>query len=196
MVQRAPSKVVFVGDAGVGKTALSVRLQGDGPFPHAHQATVGGAYVPVTVTCPDGTQQDISLWDTAGDERYWSIVPMYFERADVIRCVFSMVDRDSFAHVQSWVDLAKQKAHLECRFVLVGNKKDQEEHRQVTIDEGRNLAKEIGAGEFLETSALTGYGIAEVLMTIGKLVAAQRQLTEVVAELEPASMGPGSGCTC
>jgi small GTP-binding protein len=150
-------KAVLIGDSGVGKTSLFQRLEGEG-FRDEGSATVGGAYARVRCMKADGQAIDVGLWDTAGQERFRNIVPMYFQRANIVVVVYDVSSRESFVHVNEWMEMARNKAPSDASFILIGNKSDLEE-RDVTFADLQAKKTEIGANAAFETSAKSGQGI-------------------------------------
>jgi small GTP-binding protein len=158
-------KVVFIGNASVGKTALFHRFQ-NRRFSPDLRSTVGGACANVTVHLPDNTDVTLIVWDTAGQETYRGIVPMYFTRSHFILIVYDITNRSTYDAVVEWAELSRSRAG-DARIVLIGNKSDLEHGREVPIVDGRKLATTIDAYTFLETSALNGKGIDELLQSLG-----------------------------
>ena len=92
-------------------------------------------------------------WDTAGQERFRTITTSYYRGAQAIVIVYDVTDKDSFDHVRNWMlDVDKFAKEGVLKF-LVGNKCDLQHKRQVTTDQGKELAKQYGIQFFLETSA-------------------------------------------
>jgi small GTP-binding protein len=158
-------KVVFIGNASVGKTALFHRFQ-NRHFSPDLRSTVGGACANVVVPLPDNTEVTLIVWDTAGQETYRGIVPMYFTRSHFILIVYDITNRSTYDSVVQWAELSRSRAG-NANIVLIGNKSDLEHRREVPIADGRELAMTIDAYTFLETSAVNGKGIDELLQSLG-----------------------------
>ena len=108
-------------------------------------------------------EQDVHLllYDTAGQEKFRSLIPMYTRDANIILLVYDISRKDSFVHIPQWVkDLTNVKFD-EVIFALIGNKIDLQEKRQVSIEEGKKYAEENNF-LFAEVSAKTGDGIPEL----------------------------------
>lgn len=130
-------KVVLFGDSAVGKTSVLNALYGN-PFNPLFEPTIGAAFKSVKLVRSDESIQtncrkyntDISevcihFWDTAGQERFNSIAPMYSRDAHVLLFVYDLNDLDTLNSVlDRWVKLAKSTAHINSRWILVGNKTD------------------------------------------------------------------------
>ena len=119
----------------------------------------------------DGIRFKMQLWDTAGKERFYSLTRTYFRNAIGALVVFDLSNRKSFEQMPDWIYAVEQhaaKPHLPV-FVLVGNKSDLEERRQVQRGEVELFAKRFNM-KYLETSAKTGQNVEEVYTTIARRV--------------------------
>ena len=94
----------------------------------------------------------LQMWDTAGQEKFKTIVGAYYKGAHGIILVYDITDRQSFKEIQNWIDEADKYSRENVVKILVGNKKDLERDRQVTYLEGKSFADSLGM-EFIETSA-------------------------------------------
>ncbi len=170
-------KVVFLGDAFVGKTCLINKFIYD-TFDSNYQVTIGIDFVSKTMYVEDKTVK-LQLWDTAGQERFRSLMPNYIRDAAVIVTVYDVgsmsraflatVDKVSFNNVPQWVRDAKETRGNDVKIVLVGNKTDVEDKRQVTAEEGSKLAGELGV-QFFETSAKTGANVKLMFQKVASLL--------------------------
>jgi small GTP-binding protein len=100
------------------------------------------------------------VWDTAGQERFRNITQTYYKGAAAIVLVYDCCDRRSFENVSSWMKQIETHASKDVIKVIVANKVDRDD-REVTMQEGRELASEYSCNYF-ETSAKTGDGVSEV----------------------------------
>jgi small GTP-binding protein len=148
-------KAVLAGESSVGKSSLYQRLESD-TFTSSHMPTVSGSFAKLIVPM-GGEEAEIGLWDTAGQEKFRSIAPLYFQRAAIVVLVFSVASRQSYDSVDEWYELAKTHAPPESRFFLVGNKIDID-GRVVTFDEAQEKSHRLKADVYIETSASTGDG--------------------------------------
>ena len=161
-------KIVLIGDSGVGKTSIFQRLDSD-TFQEEHLMTVGGAFAKINLNTEKGPVE-CGVWDTAGQERFRNVVPMYFQRANFVICVFDVTSPDSYTNISMWVKLAREKAPVESKVILVGNKTDLESSRKISYEEGSSKAQELSISIYVETSAKTGSGIDLLLSDITKEV--------------------------
>ena len=102
----------------------------------------------------------IQIWDTAGQEAFQAITRTYYKGAVGALLVYDITRRDTFTRVTKWLEEVKSNSSKSICVILIGNKKDLEDKRQVTYEEGESFAKENGL-MFLETSAKTAYNVVE-----------------------------------
>jgi Ras-related protein Rab-1A len=143
-------RICLLGDANVGKTSLLSRFC-DNSFKENYNNTIGVDFRLVTLKC-NGYISKIHIWDTAGQERFRSLALNYLNNSHGFIFMYDITDRDSFNNVVNWIDLALEKNVKTIANFLVGNKCDNEGKRQISIEEGKNLAKDKNLF-FMETSA-------------------------------------------
>ena len=107
----------------------------------------------------------IKIWDTAGQERFKTLTSAFYRKADGIIISFAVTDRQSFLNVRNWVDSIKTHATPTAARVLVGNKIDLAEQREVTEAEAQELARQHGI-EYHEASAKANIGLKETFEDI------------------------------
>jgi small GTP-binding protein len=193
------SKVVLIGNSQVGKTSLFERFKGQPPD-STLCGTVGGscAVVPVDL---DGGSVSLTIWDTAGQEKYRAIVPLYFAHAQAIVIVYDITNQQSFQDVLEWERIAREYAPPEAKLILVGNKLDRRAERDVSRDAAEERRIELGAETLFETSAITGDGVDDLLdMLAGSINASRatrqtRQNEGAVIQVLPQA-GTTKPCTC
>jgi len=114
----------------------------------------------------DGKQIKLQIWDTAGQERFKTITSSYYKGAHGIIVTYDLTDRDTFAKVSEWMTEVDKHAQENISRILVGNKKDLEDRREVPYQEGKELADNFNV-RFLETSAKESMNVEEAftLMT-------------------------------
>ena len=153
-------KVVFVGDAAVGKTQIINKFVND-KFDASYKLTVGVEFAPKVVDF-ENKKIKLQLWDTAGQESYKSIIKNYYKDSHLIAFVYDINTRDSFNSIlKYWVEDVK-KQNKDAKFLLVGNKCDlKEDKRQVTKEEAKKYAEDNNM-KFIEVSAKTGEGINDM----------------------------------
>jgi Ras-related protein Rab-2A len=160
-------KFIIIGDEAVGKTCLLLQFT-DKRYRTSHQVTVGVEFGSRNVQIGDKTIK-LQCWDTAGQDRFRSIVRSYYRGAAGALLVYDITRRDSFEHVTQWLQEARTNADPELVITLVGNKNDRMNERQVSFEEGRSFAQQNGL-HFLETSAVTGSHVDEAFTVTARLV--------------------------
>lgn len=160
-------KFIIIGDEAVGKTCLLLQFT-DKRYRTTHQVTVGVEFGSRTVDIA-GTQIKLQCWDTAGQDRFRSIIRSYYRGAAGALLVYDITRRDSFEHVSQWLQEARANADPELIIALVGNKNDKASERQVSYEEGQSFAQRYGL-YFLETSAVTGHNVEEAFTVTTRLV--------------------------
>lgn len=146
-------KVIFIGDQGTGKTAILNRFVND-KFDQNYQATIGLDFNSKNVKI-DNQDVRLLLYDTAGQEKFRSLIPMYTRDAHIIIMVYDITRKESLLHIPDWLNDLTNIKKEEVLFVLVGNKTDLNDKREVTSEEGEAFAKENNI-IFAEVSAKTG----------------------------------------
>jgi len=161
-------KVVLLGDIAVGKTSVISSLKFD-VFADHYKATIAPDYFPYVVTQRDGSMIKLSIWDTAGQEKFRSIIPTFLRDVTVCVLVYDISNRSSFDHVRGWFDFVKeQSGDRPVQFYLFGNKSDLEDSREVSPLEGAELAETLAVCYFAEVSAKECKGIKHVFQRIAE----------------------------
>ncbi|XP_076605321.1 ras-related protein Rab-15-like [Chaetodon auriga] len=176
-------RLLLLGDSGVGKTCMLRRFT-ESEFDPAHISTIGVDFKMKTLDI-DGVKVRIQIWDTAGQERYQTITKQYYRRAQGIIFVYDITSKTSFQHLAKWASDVDEYAPDMVQRILVGNKSDEEQMRQVTKDQGSKLAETYGM-EFFETSASTSSNISESFTRMAELVlqAHKRDLDTLLGSLD------------
>jgi len=182
-------KYIIIGDTGVGKSCLLLQFT-DKRFRHDHDLTIGVEFGSRMVRVED---KDIKLqiWDTAGQESFRSITRSYYRGAAGGLLVYDVSRRETFLHLSSWLQDAKQNATSEMVLILVGNKKDLQTRRVVSYEEGQKFASENGL-LFIETSAKTAENVEEAFANVAKSVYTKvnQGTVDITSESCGVRMGP------
>ena len=149
-------KLVLLGDSGVGKTSIVTQFV-SGSAPENVNPTIGAAFVTKDVTI-DGQNLELLIWDTAGQEVYRGLAPMYYRSALIAFIVYDVTKNESFDSVSYWIRELKTNVEENIVILVCGNKVDLEDKRTVEFQTAQNLATENGA-LYTETSATTGSGV-------------------------------------
>ena len=117
------SKVVVLGDSGVGKSSLSLRFA-QGVFPRTHEVTVGAAFLQNSVRMSDGSLHKLQIWDSGGSERFRAMAPLYYRDAWGCLLVFDVTDPASVQSISYWLEEVRGKGPDGCVIFVVANKCD------------------------------------------------------------------------
>ncbi len=152
-------KIIIVGDAGVGKSCL-LRRFADQSFTDNYINTIGVDFKVRTLEM-FGKSVKLNIWDSAGQERFRTIVNTYYRGAHGIIVVYDTTDRDSFEHLAEWLKDVSELAEPNAKKLLVGTKVDLDAaHRQVPKQAVKHYADSINV-PFIETSAKTGQNVEQ-----------------------------------
>jgi small GTP-binding protein len=151
-------KVVLIGDSGVGKTNLMTQYARN-EFNLHSKSTIGVEFMNKTIEY-DNNIIKIQIWDTAGQERYRALTSAYFRGASGVVLLYDITHHISFENITKiWIPLVK--SHLEnIPIILIGNKSDLEEFREVKLEESEKCAS-INNLLFTETSSKDNIGIED-----------------------------------
>ena len=123
------SKIIIVGDTGVGKTNVLIRFC-ENSFKANYIATIGVDFKIKSLQI-GGKRLKMQIWDTAGQERYRTITQTYYKGASGIILTYSITNEKSFASVESWLNQIREHSSSDVVKILVANKADCEEERKV-----------------------------------------------------------------
>ncbi|XVE63975.1 hypothetical protein DITRI_Ditri07aG0064000 [Diplodiscus trichospermus] len=154
-------KAVLIGDSAVGKSNLLSRFATH-EFRLDSKPTIGVEFAYRNVKIGDKIIK-AQIWDTAGQERFRAITSSYYRGAVGALVVYDITRRTTFINVEKWMHELREFGNTDMVVVLVGNKSDLTQSRQVTQEEGGNLAETQGLF-FMETSALQNLNVEEAFL--------------------------------
>jgi len=182
-------KLVLIGDSGAGKSCLLLRFADDA-FTDSYITTIGVDFRFKTIPVDKKTIK-LQIWDTAGQERFRTITSAYYRGADGIILVYDTTDRESFMHVDDWLNEVNRYVSESTCKILIGNKCDNTSERQIETQEGRKKAEDLGIA-FIEASAKDGTNVeAAFQMMSGELITKKAQ--QSAQEKKTGSGGGGVG---
>ncbi|KAG1940852.1 ras-related protein Rab-6B [Pimephales promelas] len=123
----------------------------------------------------------LQLWDTAGQERFRSLIPSYIRDSTVAVVVYDITNVNSFQQTTKWIDDVRTERGSDVIIMLVGNKTDLADKRQITIEEGEQRAKELSV-MFIETSAKTGYNVKQLFRRVAAALPGMESMQETSKE--------------
>ncbi|KRZ89142.1 Ras-related protein Rab-4B, partial [Trichinella sp. T8] len=177
-------KFLIIGNSGTGKSCVLHQFL-ENKFKQDTAHTIGIEFGSKVVKIQDRSIK-LQVWDTAGQERFRSLTKNYYNGAACALLVYDITCRQSFNAIAQWLSDARSLASPQIIVILIGNKKDLEDRREVTFMEGSQFAQENGM-LFLETSALTGENIEETFLRCARSI-----LTKIESgELDPNRVGYG-----
>ena len=180
-------KIVVVGDSGVGKTNLIRRFIQD-DFQSNSKATVGVEFFSKSFKINDNVFK-IEIWDTAGQERYKSITAAYYKGAKGGLVVYDVTSKTSFDNVDNWVSEIKEKASTDMKTMMIGNKIDLKDERQVSTEEALEKAKLLEL-PLMEASALDSTNVKQAFYDLLKEMYKEVKKTiDVVEQAEKQNEG-------
>ena len=147
-------KVTLIGGTAVGKTCI-IRRYSDDIYVENPPSTSGGSYSEKCVTV-NNKNIHLNLWDTAGQERFRALGKHFYKDAYIIILVYDITKKSTFQEIKDvWYPNVKQNGEKYSVLAVVGNKSDLYEEEEVTENEAKEYAKEIGA-IFMLVSAKNG----------------------------------------
>lgn len=161
-------KVIVIGDSGVGKSALTVRLAED-VFYRDFSSTIAIDFRMHHMNYM-GRNVRLQIWDTAGQERFQSVATAFYRGANGVMLCFDLTHRPSFAHLDQWMERVQLQALPGIPCLLIGCKSDEARtDRQVLYEEGAEWAKRHNMG-YVETSAKEKENVQQAFEQITKAI--------------------------
>ena len=168
-------KVILLGDSNVGKSSIIDRIKSD-KFNINQRSTVSLEHHNIVIKINNYTLR-MQFWDTAGQEKFDSIVSTYYKSTDVVILVYATNLRNSFERITEWAKKVEENGNdneEEQIKILIGNKNDLEKERKVSFQEGQDLANKLGCIKFFEISCMNkenkenNNNIESIIETIGR----------------------------
>lgn len=149
-------RVALVGDCKVGKSTLLSQFT-EGKSLVDYRATIGVEFRAIN-TKIGGANVKVQIWDTSGQERFRFITKAYYRGLGGAIVVYDVANHSSYINVARWIKDLRENMNLGTPILLVGNKSDLSQLREVTTEEATNFAAAEGL-DFMETSALDGSNV-------------------------------------
>ncbi|KAK9155355.1 hypothetical protein Sjap_002835 [Stephania japonica] len=156
-------KIVLIGDSAVGKSNLLGRFARN-EFHSNSKSTIGVEFQTQKMDI-DGKEVKAQIWDTAGQERFRAVTSAYYRGAVGALVVYDISRRQTFDSIGRWLNELHTHSDMNVVTILVGNKSDLRDAREVSTDEGKALAEAQGLF-FMETSALDSSNVASAFQTV------------------------------
>lgn len=182
-----PIKLVTLGEGRVGKSSLLLRFSRDS-FDVNSPSTLAASFIEKRVILGT-TSVTLNLWDTAGQECFHALGPLYYRDADCALVVFDLTDRQSFVKCQSWVNELRTMVAKDLPICLAGNKSDILSLQVPGLEEEAELFAEKIHARFFPTSALLNRNVDACFLYLANAVVERHKnigIQEDEEEEEPA----------
>ena len=160
-------KVLLIGNSDVGKSSLILRYV-DQIWNDVFVPTIGVDFKVKSLEV-DKKLVKMQIWDTAGQERFRNVISSYFKGAHGILLIYDITAKDSFKELENWLGEVERNANSQVLKILIGNKCDLEERREISKDEGEAFAMRNGM-QFMETSAKLNTNVNEAFEALAKIM--------------------------
>lgn len=191
MTESLTVRVVLIGDSQVGKTSLIHRFVRSS-FEKQQKGTIGAVFHTYEQQL-NGRQVIMQIWDTAGQEKYRSLGPIYYRNAAAGIAVFDVTSKESLPNLEIWINEFRKHTENPLLYV-VGNKIDIDDSIEISTAEAQKFADEHKAKCFL-TSAKTGENVKEMFQSVyDDLVTAGKIVTEAPLKPEENTKDQGGCC--
>ncbi|OHS93040.1 GTP-binding protein YPT1 [Tritrichomonas foetus] len=187
-----PFRIVMIGNSYVGKKALVMKYVTK-VSTKTYDETVSAAYQSFSciIDGKAGIHQTYHVWDTAGQEKYRSLGPVYYRNADAAILVYDVTDLQSFEDLQMWINAFQETAGNLSPIFIVGNKIDLEDNIIVDVNNGQSFANERGF-DFFQTSALTGFNVDFLFQTVAETI--HKNISQQILNRRIEEQNKSNGC--
>ncbi|KAH8302851.1 hypothetical protein KR044_011213 [Drosophila immigrans] len=173
-------KIVLIGDCCTGKTSILQRFK-TGNYVERHGNTIGVDFSMKTIEV-EGKQVKLQIWDTAGQERFRTITQSYYRANNGVIIVYDITKRSTFANLQKWIEEVRRYTASNVLIILIGNKCDLEEEREVDFEEARQMCQYIPEILFvMETSAKENTNVDDAFRCLATELKRQHDSSSVQA---------------
>ena len=183
-------------------------------FDKTYQATIGIDFLSKSLHLSDRTVR-LQLWDTAGQERFRSLIPSYIRDSSVAVVVYDITNRASFLNADKWIGDVRNERGDDVVIMLVGNKTDLSDKRQVSVEDGEEKAKRDNL-LFIECSAKAGFNVKSLFRKLAESLpggeraeeggvktsngaangGAKGSMVDIKLSAAPANLDDAQGCAC
>ena len=159
--QTSRQKIIFCGDAGVGKTSIINSIMGQ-KFSEDYEPSIGVDFFSKTIRYK-GRLIKLQIWDSAGQEKFKSLIPNYIRGSSLIFLIFDVSRKLSYDHLTDWIKFITDIDNSGI-IIIIGNKIDKKKKREVNNEEAEKFCKE-NKYDYFEVSAKEGTNIDNMLYT-------------------------------
>ena len=161
-------KIIIIGDCGVGKSSLSLRATKN-EFIESYKTTIAFEFYIFNIKI-NNLNINLQIWDTCGQEEYRSLISSFYKNSSLAIIVYAIDNITSFNNVDSWIKDLKQYSNPNIKIILIGNKNDLNDKRQIELEKGNQFAKDYNLDLFFETSAKSGLNVQKILIDAAKIL--------------------------
>jgi Ras-related protein Rab-2A len=161
-------KILIIGDSFVGKSCLALRAT-KGSFNSLYTPTVGFEFFNFFLKIEEEYVK-LQIWDTCGQEVYRSLISSFYRNSSLAIIVYAIDNEESFNNIEIWLNELKTKGNPDISIILVGNKLDLEDKREVTKEMNSDFCDNDNIQYFFETSAKTGFNAKNVFIEAAKIL--------------------------
>ena len=161
-------KVIIIGDCGVGKSSLSLKATKN-IFTETYKTTIGFEFYTFNIKI-NNLNINLQIWDTCGQEQYRSLISSFYKNSSLAIIVYAIDNITSFNNVDSWIKDLKQYSNPNIKIILIGNKNDLNDKRQIEFEKGNQFAKDYNFDLFFETSAKSGFNVQNIFIDSAKIL--------------------------
>jgi small GTP-binding protein len=154
-------KVVFIGDAGVGKTCIIRAARGLAFNPNTNP-TIGTGFEKLPMS-RNSRNVIFEIWDTAGQERFQALTKCFFKGANAAIFVMDLTRQETITPLSGYLEqLCECCVENDVVIILIGNKADLTTERAITLHDAEVARQSLKASSYIETSAVTGQNVLEI----------------------------------
>jgi small GTP-binding protein len=190
-----PLKICFLGDPGVGKTSVIKRLQKSSFDPHQSN-TIGTETIKYTLD-HQGEQIEITFWDVPGQDQYRDMFSLSYRRAHAVFLVFDVTNDTSFPKIKKIWESVSDDVPSGCALILIANKVDLQKERVVFTGAIKEKVKEVKAKDYVEFSALNGFGeedLKQIIFNLTRASTSQNEPPVIIIDNNPNPQPPKPKC--
>ena len=158
-------KIIVIGNSGVGKTSITNKAIKD-VFNENYRSTIGMEIFSLFLKINNKLIK-LQIWDTCGQEIYRALITNFYRNSSLAIIVYSIAKRESFKDIEMWMKELRLHSSPGIKIILIGNKSDLVDNREVSYEEGKKFLDEPEVINFYETSARTGENIKKIFEEVG-----------------------------
>ena len=158
-------KIIIIGNSGVGKTSITNNAVKNVFFEN-YRSTIGMEIFSLFLKI-DHKLIKLQIWDTCGQEIYRSLITNFYRNSSLAIIVYSIEKKESFKDIDMWIKELKVNSSPDIKIILIGNKSDLADKREVSYEEGAKYLDEPEIINFYETSAKTGDNVRKIFEEVG-----------------------------